>query len=158
MAATNEYLTAQVMTATPQKLHLMLIDGAIRFAQQAKQVWEDEARRQLRDEALTRCVKISGEMLASMRGSNLPGKTQLTAVYAWLFRTFTEAKILSSREKVDEALELLAVERETWRQVCEKFGAQMEEGSKGSSRLPATSESARTFSQEVPLGGLSLEA
>ena len=32
--AHESYLEAQVMTATPQKLRLMLIEGAIRFARQ----------------------------------------------------------------------------------------------------------------------------
>ena len=155
MPPTNDYLTAQVLTATPQKLHLMLIDGAIRFVQQAKQVWEDEARRQTREEALTRCVKISGEMLATIRTSTLPATKQFIGVYTWLFRTVTEAKILSDQAKLDEALELLLVERETWRLVCEKFGAEVNDGG---SRFAAHSVSSASFNPEPLLGGLCLEA
>lgn len=151
----SDYLTAQVLTAAPQKLHLMLIDGAIRFAQQAKQTWNDPSQRQAREESLTRCVRITGEMLACMRGSSLPSGKQFIAVYAWLFRTVTEAKLLSDEHKLDEALELLAVERETWRLVCERFGSQVDDDSR---RLPEHSPLAMSFGQELPAGGLSLEA
>jgi flagellar protein FliS len=154
MAPTNEYLTAQVLTATPQKLHLMLIDGAIRFVQQAKQIWDDEARRHVREEALTRCVKISGEMLASIRSSALPAGKQFVAVYTWLFRTMTEAKLLGDQARLNEALELLFVERETWRLVCEKFGADVEPAPKPA----ATSAWATTSDHEFAAGSLSLEA
>ena len=154
MPIKNEYLTAQVMTAAPQKLHLMLIDGAIRFAQQAKQVWDDEAQRQRREEALTRCVKIAGEMLASIRGSSLPAGKQFTAVYAWLFRTVTEAKLLSDQAKLDEALELLHIERDTWRQVCDRFGT---DAGDAASRMPAGARLPAS-SQEIPVTGISLEA
>lgn len=155
MSRSSDYLTAQVLTAAPQKLHLMLIDGAIRFAQQAKQVWEDDAKRQAREEALTRCVKITGELLAGMRASNLPAGKQFTAVYAWLFRTVTEAKLLGDQRKLDEALELLAIERETWRQVCEKFGSQLDSPAATS---PASRDAVFTTDPAEPVTSLSLEA
>lgn len=155
MAHGTDYLTAQVLTATPHKLHLMLIDGAIRFAQQAKQAWNDVATRHAREEALTRCIRITGEMLASMRGSRLPAGGQFIEVYAWLFRTMTEAKLLGDERKLDDALELLTIERETWRLVCERFGSQVADDEK---RLPETSPLATPFAPELPAGGLSLEA
>ena len=151
----SDYLTAQVLTATPQRLHLMLIDGAVRFAQQAKQAWNDPSRRQAREEALTRCVRITGEMLACIRGSRLPAGEQFVTVYAWLFRTVTEAKLLGDERKLDDALELLAVERETWRLVCERFGSEVADDGR---RLPETSPPAAAVGQELPAGGLSLEA
>lgn len=166
MSAGTDHLTAQVSTAAPQELHLMLIDGAIRFAQQAKQVWNDDAKRQAREEALTRCVRITGEMLASMRGSNIPAERQFTAVYAWLFRTMTEAKLLSDHHKLDDALELLAVERDIWQQVCERLTSHAEAGDAAleargpmpvSRTTPATGP-ATTGGEQAGHPGLSLEA
>jgi flagellin-specific chaperone FliS len=35
----DTYLASQVMTASPQRLRLMLIEGAIRFGRQAAEAW-----------------------------------------------------------------------------------------------------------------------
>ena len=40
--ARDTYLETQVKTATPQKLQLMLVEGAIRFAHQAIHHWEQQ--------------------------------------------------------------------------------------------------------------------
>ena len=48
-AARDEYLSTEVLTASPQKLQLMLIDAAIRAASQAQSLWTGE-----RTEAVTR--------------------------------------------------------------------------------------------------------
>ena len=42
MDDSNPYLESQIMTATPQKLRLLLIEGAIRFARQTLELWEKE--------------------------------------------------------------------------------------------------------------------
>ena len=45
-AARDEYLATEVMTAAPQKLQLLLVEAAIRFARQAESHWrvhENEA-------------------------------------------------------------------------------------------------------------------
>ena len=49
----NAYLEVQVLTATPQRLRLMLIAGAIRWARQALSCWDADRA----DEA---CGAISG--------------------------------------------------------------------------------------------------
>ena len=64
--ARDSYLASQIETATPQKLQLMLIDGAIRFGSQAKHKWE-EGDDEAAADALIRCHKIVGELLASVR-------------------------------------------------------------------------------------------
>jgi hypothetical protein len=93
-------------------------------------------------------------MLASIRSSALPAGKQFVAVYTWLFRTMTEAKLLGDQARLNEALELLFVERETWRLVCEKFGADVEPGPKPA----AASAWATTSDHEFAAGSLSLEA
>ena len=49
--ASTAYRAAEVLTATPQRLHLMLVEGAIRFCRQAQDQWRqsemDAARQSL---------------------------------------------------------------------------------------------------------------
>ena len=125
------YLSSQVNTATPQKLHLMLLEGALRFGLLAKQSWDDDVAR---GEALTRCRTITGELLASVRADDSEISKQLADIYQFIYLTVVEAQVNTDVSKIDEAMQVLEVERETWRQVCDKFGA---ETAKDGARLDA---------------------
>jgi flagellin-specific chaperone FliS len=47
MTTAAEYLEAQVLTASPHRLHLLVVDGAIRFARQAQAALLDRKWEQL---------------------------------------------------------------------------------------------------------------
>jgi flagellar protein FliS len=116
----NEYFTSKVLTAPPHKLHLMLIEGAIRFGQQA-----EEAMRRgdvaAASQPLMRTIDILGEMLVGVRESKTELNRKLADFYLFLFRRVSEAKVNDDVEKLAEALKLLEHERETWQLVCEKL-------------------------------------
>lgn len=124
ISARETYLTNEVLTATPQRLQLLLIDGAIRFARQAEAYWIDGQDREA-DEALTRSEQIVTELLC---GLNPDGDAELVrrvaSVYLFIFRTLTTAHLHRDEAKLAEAIRVLEEERETWRQVCERFGSQ----------------------------------
>lgn len=121
-SARREYLTTQVMTATPQKLQLMLIEGAIRYGTQAKHL-RSEQREDEACEALVRCQEIMGELLASVSAGESDVSRKLAGIYVYLFRTLTEANLQHDDAKLDDVLSVLAIERDTWSQVCEEFGS-----------------------------------
>jgi flagellar protein FliS len=121
MATQNShYLESKVLTAPPHRLHLMLIEGAVRFARQA-----EEALR--RDDqpaaaaALLRVIDIVGEMLAGVRQQKSELNTKLADLYWFLFRRVTEAKINADSAALADALRILEYERQTWLLVCEKL-------------------------------------
>ena len=116
----RQYLEAQVMTATPQKLRLMLIEGAIRFARQTIQQWAVNQNEEAL-ESLIRCRSIVSELLAGVRTEESDLTRQVASVYVFLFRTLTEAQLRRDRQKVEEVIRVLEVECETWRLVCEKL-------------------------------------
>jgi flagellar protein FliS len=118
--ARDAYLEAQVMTATPQKLRLMLIDGAIRLAREAVRCWE-AAKNEEAFEAIQRCRGIVAELLASVKPDDSTLASRVAEVYAFLFQTLTEAQLRRDPEKLEGAVAVLEVERETWRQVCEQM-------------------------------------
>ena len=124
-AARDAYLTTQVMTATPQKLQLMLIDAAIRSAQQAGRHWQ-AGNEDAAGEALQHAQEVVSEMLASVGSARSEVSRRLAGIYLFLFRTLTEAHLQRDERKLADALRILLIERETWSQVCEKFGATME--------------------------------
>jgi flagellar secretion chaperone FliS len=117
----SSYLQSKILTAPPQRLHLMLIEGAIRFGRQA----EDALRRGDETAAaapLLRVIDIVGELLAAVRGTKNELNKKVAELYWFLFRRVSEAKIHTDAAALAEALQLLEFERQTWQQVCEKLG------------------------------------
>jgi len=141
-ATRTNYLTTEVMTASPQRLQLMLIEGAIRSAERARAAWhEGDDARALAD--LGRAQQIVGQMLAAIDSAPAPELARKVAgIYLFLFRTLLEADAHRDDAKLDEALRVLRAERETWQQLCERLG-------NGAEPDPTLSEA---------LPGLSLEA
>ncbi len=157
----GSYLESRVLTAPPHRLHLMLIEGAIRFGRQAEQAMR-AGDRAAASPPLTRTISIVGEMLASVRAAKSEINDKLAGFYWFLFSTVSSAKINDDVDKLSEVLRLLEYERETWQLVCDKVADE----------TPAASPSTDDAEPPRPLphladgcytalateGGLSLEA
>lgn len=118
--AHQSYLESQVLTATPQKLRLMLIEGAIRFGRQTLHHWEeDENEKAL--ETIIRCRTIVSELLASVHVDESELTKKVAGLYLFVFRQLTEAQLRRDSHLVGEALRVLEAERETWQLVCEQM-------------------------------------
>ena len=121
--ARDNYLATEVFTAPPQRLHLMLIEAAIRCVERARQSWRANRPEQA-TEAIVRAEEILGELLAGLKGEiggDLVAKT--AAIYHFVFRALMEANSGKDDRKLEDAIRVLAIERETWRRICEKIGA-----------------------------------
>ena len=119
-SAQESYLESQVMTATPQKLRLMLIEGAIRFARQTLHHWEQGDNEQAL-ETIIRCRTIVSELLASIRPEESGLTKRVGGLYVFIFRHLTEAQLRRDAGHVEEAIRVLEAEQETWRLVCEQM-------------------------------------
>ncbi|MCU0962248.1 MAG: flagellar protein FliS [Pirellulaceae bacterium] len=117
----DTYLESQVRTATPQRLRLMLIDGALRFARQALALWDDPQQRVVCREALGRCRDIVHELYATIRADECPAGKTVKAVYLFLYQQLAAASLHHHGQKVQDAIRVLEEERETWRQVCQQM-------------------------------------
>ncbi len=110
----NAYLKTKVMTASPLELRQMLIDGAIRFAELAR------AGLQKKDfEALytgvTRCQAIVMELISALKPEHNPELCQrLSALYTYMYTRLMKVTSERNIEVLDEVLNLLRYERETW--------------------------------------------
>jgi len=120
--ARESYLTTEVMTATPQRLQLMLIDAAIRFTERARHQWKADENEEA-CESLIRAQEIVSHILGGLASSpDRPLARKVASVYLFVFRTLMEANVHRDEKKLDDALQVLETERETWRQVCERLG------------------------------------
>jgi flagellar protein FliS len=137
--AKQNYLQAEVQTATPQKLQLMLVEAAIKNIHRTKKAWEEE-KFETGFESLSLAQDIIAEVLSSVDkegNAELAGK--IASIYVFIFRCLAEGGMSHDPQKLDDALRVLTSERETWRLVCEKFGSSLT--GESSARLDLSTDS-----------------
>jgi len=119
-ASPQSYKEVEIATATPQRLHLMLIEGAIRFAQQTLLYWEQEDNEQA-CESLIRCRQIVTAILTGIKDDGSEVVKNVAAIYEYLFHTLTEANRVHNPQHLRDVIRVLEIEQETWRQLCEQL-------------------------------------
>jgi flagellar secretion chaperone FliS len=121
-ARSNAYLRTKVLTAKPAELRLMLLDGAIRFAEQGR---EGLARKDYEASynGFTRSQDIVMELLAGLRPEHDPELcAKLSALYTYIYRRLVAATTERALDVADEAIELLRFERDTWGMLMHQLG------------------------------------
>ncbi|NQT38327.1 MAG: flagellar export chaperone FliS [Planctomycetes bacterium] len=122
-SARDQYLETEVMTATPQRLQVMLIDAALRSIEQTRYLWQ-QGDDEKGSEALIRAQRVVTELLGGLDKDKDPDLVKKVAsIYLFLFRTLVDAHTQHSEQKLDEARRVLEIERETWQQVCLQLGS-----------------------------------
>ena len=116
------YLESKILTASPHRLHLMLIEGAIRFGRQAKEALHT-GDAVAAASPLLRTLDIVGEMLVGVRENKTELTRKIADVYLFIFRRVSQAKINSDAAALAEAIQLLEYERDTWQQLCLQLGS-----------------------------------
>lgn len=119
-SAREDYLRAQILTATPQKLQLMLIEAAIRHAQQGRSYLEggdmDHA-----SGSLVKAQEIVAELIAAVQPTpDVELAKRVKANYLFVHQSLVSAGLQGDAAGIDGALKVLAVERETWDRVCQQ--------------------------------------
>ena len=120
-AGDNPYLRNAVMTARPEQLQLMLYDGAIRFASQAREAIE---KREIENSfnLLTRAQNIVREMENGLRHEVAPEIcAQMASLYRFVFSRLVDANVNKDVQAVDDALKVLRHQRETWAILADKI-------------------------------------
>jgi flagellar protein FliS len=119
--AGDQYLRNAVLTASPEQLQLMLYDGAIRFATQAREAMQAKEIEKTHN-LLTRTQRIIVEMQNGLRPEVAPDIcNQVAGLYAFTYRRLVDANINKDMEALEEALEILKHLRETWVLLLEKL-------------------------------------
>ncbi len=140
----NEYLRNAVMTASPEQLQLMLYDGAIRFARQAKDALAEE-NFEKSCESLLRAQQIVMELIAGLRPDvNAELCERMAALYQFVHHRLVHANMKHDAGAIDEALSILSHQRETWRMLIERISADAPTAGPGSTRdAPAETHESR---------------
>jgi flagellar secretion chaperone FliS len=124
----NAYLRTRVMSASPEELRLMLLDGAIKFATQGKEGLERKDY-EASYNGISQCRNIVFELLTTIREGLAPELTSnVKALYTFLYTHLLDASVEKSPAKVEEVIELLQYERETWVLLMDRIAAEKAAG------------------------------
>jgi flagellar protein FliS len=120
----NAYLRTKVLTAGPEELRLMLLDGAIKFARQGQEGLE---RRDFEASfnGLSQCREIITELMTSVRPDVDPDLcARVRSLYSFMFSELVEASLGKDAPRVGRIVELLEYERETWWMLMQQIAAE----------------------------------
>lgn len=124
----NAYLRTKVMSASPEELRLMLLEGAIKFARQG----HDGLMRkdfEAMFNGISQCRSIVLELMTSIRGDVEPKLAeQVKAVYSFMYTHLLEASFEKDAEKAAKVIDLLEYERETWVMLMQKLASERAAG------------------------------
>ena len=120
----NAYLRTKVLTAPPEQLRLMLLDGAIRFASQGREAMErKDIEGMYAGVSQTRAIVF--ELLTTIGPGVDPALAErVRALYTFMYTRLLEGSTDRDPAKVDEVIGLLRYERETWALFVERLNAE----------------------------------
>lgn len=143
----NAYLRTMISTASPAELRLMLFDGAIRFAEQARTGLREHNYEQVHN-GITRCQDIVMELINSLRPEHDPELCdKLSALYVFIYTRLLNAGSRREIEPLEEAIELLRYERETWALLLKKLAEENQQAGESNESSPAAVASVRRSEQ-----------
>jgi flagellar protein FliS len=158
----REYLEARIQTANSAQLHMMLLDGALRFAREAEK-GVLRAEELAYHAPLMRTMDIVEELLAGVRHSDDELNEKLAGLYTFVYMRLMSVYVNGDKQMMAEALRVLEFQRETWRQAVDKLATETKAEAPAAplaKKVPAPKPhlGGGSVTADIPVGGLSFEA
>lgn len=120
-ATVDPYVESKIMTAPPHQLHLMVVDGAIRYTTAA----EDALRCRDREKAhfaFDLARRHVAELISGLDAKKQPDVVRkLEALFLFAHRALVEADLRKDPSRIADALVVLRMHRETWLALGDKL-------------------------------------
>ncbi len=124
----NAYLRTQVMTASPEKLRMMLLDGALRFATQGRDALAAQDYEGTHD-GFSKCRNILLELITTLRPEiDAELCERVAGLYTFMYTQLVESSHERDVSKADKVIELLEYECETWAMLMEQLDKERQAG------------------------------
>lgn len=131
MNRTDQYLATQVMTASPQQLYLMVLDGALRHARRAREACGQQDAAEA-SEALSTCRDFVVELMGGLNPEHAPELVeQVKGMFTSIYYQLIQADVHRDAARVDKVIEALGTHREAWLEVMAAVGQQPVQGGAG---------------------------
>ena len=118
------YLRTRVMSASPEELRLLLLEGAIKFGKQGLEglVSKDH---EAAFTGISQCRNIIFELLTTIRDDIDPSlAANVKGLYTFMYTQSIEASHEKDTSKLTKVIELLEYERETWIMLMERLAGE----------------------------------
>ncbi len=125
---TNAYTKVDVETASQGKLIVMLFNGAIKRAEEAKRQMEKGKNEGIHNN-LIRSQEIIAELRASLDMKQGKVATNLDRLYEYFQHLLVTANIKKENAPIDECIELMVDMRDTWQEAFQKAAIEKPESS-----------------------------
>jgi flagellar protein FliS len=143
-AAQQHYLKTRVMTATPEQLQMMLFDGAVRFAEQAR-IGLAEKKYDVSFTMIGRVQRILTELQCGLKREHAPELCdRLSALYTYCYKLLITANIEHDEKALADAIDLLKYQRQTWTMLLDQLGKTRAGAKAATLDLPAPDERMET--------------
>lgn len=131
----NPYFRNKVLTAGPEELRLLLIEGCIRFLRSGRDGLASKDFEKVYD-SFSNARNILVELMSSLKHDIAPDVcANLEAIYTYVFKRVTEGSFEKDIAKIDEAISLMEYDRETWILLMEKLASEKQSGTPSTQHL-----------------------
>lgn len=128
----DRYLEQKVFTASKEELLLMLIDGAVKFAEQGRASMEKNETVDA-GEKLIRAQKIVGELICAVDPGKLPEQLykNISGLYYFCYFRLIRGNVTHDIKLVDEAIKILKQLQDMWHGAVRKMKEEAAAGVEG---------------------------
>ncbi len=117
----NPYIRTKILTATPEELRMMLIEGFIRFMHDGRAALVSKNFEKVY-ENFSSARAILVELMNGLRPEVAPELcAKLQSLYSYMFKLLVEGSFEKDLAKLDEVTKLMEFERETWQLLLDKM-------------------------------------
>lgn len=147
----NPYFRQQVLTASPEKLRLLLLEGCVRFMRQGRESmvqkhWEGVYAN------FTSAKDIILELLSTMKPEVAPEVcANVSSILTFVYNHLTQASFEKDLGKVDQCIKIMEYECETWRMVIDRVAQERGANPHAAKAMADQDAPARTTKAPKPL-------
>lgn len=114
MQQSATYLETQVLTASPHRLHLMVVDAALRHARRGAEGIE-QRQWDVMFLSLSKARDCLSELIGGLKPEVDPELVEPTKqLFVFVYRNLARADFERNAELVQDAIRVLEIHRETW--------------------------------------------
>ncbi len=120
----DAYLESQVMTASPHRLHQLVVDAALRHAGRAAVALEAQAWESLH-ENLSQARDFVNELIIGLDADSAPELVErMAALFTYVHRNLVRADFERNATLIADSIRVLEKHRETWIELGRQLAAQ----------------------------------